>query len=506
MRRLKDLDELRVRLLEIDDLDSTASLARWDQMVCMPSGGGSARGRQLATLGRLAHEKLIDPEMGRLLDRLDHELHSLPPEDDDAALVRVTRRRYERSARVPASLVAALDEHAAKAYQVWTRARPANDFAAVRPHLEKLLDLSRERANCASEYESIADPLIALDDEGMKASSIRELFRVLRARLVPLVRAITSVPAVDTSCVRQGAAAEHQLAFARRVMKAFGYDFERGRLDLTPHPFSAKIAHDDVRATTRVRPDNLTECLFIALHEAGHGIYSQGGRAELEGTPLATPPSAGLDESQARLWENVVGRSRGFWEHFYPQLQREFPQQLGAVALDTFHRAINSVERSLLRGQADEVTYNLHVMLRFDLEIDLLEGRLEVKDLARAWRERFEADFGIPVPDDARGVLQDVHWYSGRIGGVFQGYTLGNLMSAQLYAGAIAAHPEIPEQIANGKFETLRYWLRDNVYVHGAKFTANEVMRRATGSDVSIEPYVEYLNRKYRPLYALDAR
>lgn len=501
---MKDLDELRARLLEVDDLNSAASLARWDQMAYMPNGGGAARARQLATLGKLAHEKFIDPAVGRLLDRLERDMASLPPDSDDASLVRVTRRIYERSIRVPASLVAEFDEEAAKAYQAWTVARPTNDFAAVSPLLENLLELSRRRANCFPGYESIADPLIALDDEGMTASSVRELFQALRGFLVPLVRAIATRAPSDASCLQQPAQADKQLAFARHVIEAFGFDFARGRLDLAPHPFSTRIALDDIRVTTRVRERDFTESLFIALHEAGHGLYAQGGREELEGTPLADPPSAGLDESQARLWENLVGRSRGFWEHFYPRLRDALPEQLNRVDLDTFYRAINRVERSLIRGQADEVTYNLHIMLRFELELDLLEGRLAVKDLASAWRERFEAEFGLPVPNDSEGVLQDVHWFSGRIGGVFQGYTLGNVMSAQLYAAAVHADPRIPQQIATGEFSALRGWLNRNVYVHGAKFTANETIKRATGQQISIQPYVEYLRRKYVPLYQLD--
>jgi carboxypeptidase Taq len=267
-----------------------------------------------------------------------------------------------------------------------------------------------------------------------------------------------------------------------------------------------KFSLGDVRITTRVRENDLTDALFSTLHECGHALYEQGIRAELEGTPLAGGTSSGIHESQSRLWENLVGRSRGFWEHFYPKLQKAFSAQLGKVDLDTFYRAINKVERSLIRVDADEVTYNLHVMLRFDLELDLLEGRLAVKDLARVWRERFEADFGIPVPDDRNGVLQDVHWYSGPIGGVFQGYTLGNVMSAQFHDAAIAAHPGIPAQIARGEFGTLRGWLRDNLYQHGMKLTAAEAIRGATGSDMSIEPYMNYLWRKYQPLYGLEDR
>jgi carboxypeptidase Taq len=500
------LAALKTRLLEIDDLNGAASLLRWDQTTYMPPGGAAARGRQVSTLSRLAHEAFSAAETGRLLDRAAAETASAAYDSDEAALVRVTRRLFEQAVRVPGSLVAEFNEHAAASYQAWTVARPANDFAAVRPLLEKTLELSRRQADCFPGYESIADPLIDFADYGMKASSVRKLFGELRSRLVPIVRAITARPLAEDACLRQFAPADEQLAFGLEVVRAYGFDFERGRQDLTHHPFMTKFSLGDIRITTRVRENDLTDALFSTLHECGHALYELGIRRELEGTPLANGTSSGIHESQSRLWENLVGRSRGFWEHFYPRLQAAFPKQLRDVPVDTFYRAINRVERSLIRVDADEVTYNLHVMLRFDLELDLLEGRLAVKDLARTWRERFEADFGIPVPDDRRGALQDVHWYGGPIGGVFQGYTLGNVMSAQFFDAAVAAHPAIPSQIAAGSFGTLHGWLRDNVYQHGAKLTAAEVIERATGGPMSIEPYMNYLWRKYQPLYGLEER
>ncbi len=503
---MKSTDELKARLLEIDDLNGAASLLRWDQTTYMPPGGAAARGRQTATLSRLAHEKFTDAAVGKLLDQAEREVATLPADSDDAALVRVTHRLYEQAVRVPVSLVAEFNEHAALIYQAWTVARPANDFAAVRPLLEKTLELSRRQAECFPGYASIMDPLIDVYDHGMTAASVREVFGALRQRLVPIVRAITSRAAADDSCLKQFAPEADQLAFGLDVVKAYGFDFERGRQDKTHHPFMTKFALGDIRITTRVREDDLTDALFSTLHECGHALYEQGIRMELDGTPLATGTSSGIHESQSRLWENLVGRSRGFWEHFYPRLQKAFPTQLGGVSPDAFYRAINKVERSLIRVDADEVTYNLHVMLRFDLELDLLEGRLAVKDLARTWRERFEADFGIPVPDDRRGVLQDVHWYSGPIGGVFQGYTLGNIMSAQFFATAVKAHPSIPAEIARGEFSTLRTWLQRNIYQHGAKLTTSELLQRTTGGGMSIEPYLDYLWGKYQPLYSLEER
>jgi carboxypeptidase Taq len=502
---IKPLDELKARLLEVEDLKAAASLLRWDQMTYMPPGGGMTRGRQIGTLSRLAHEKFTDAAVGRLLDRLEKET-AVPADSDEAALVRVTRRLYEQSVRVPTALVAEFEEHTAATYGAWTVARPANDFPAVRPLLEKTLELSRAWANCFPGYASIADPLIELNDYGMKASSVRNTFAALRARLVPLMRAIASRPRADVSCLRQYAPADQQLAFGVKVVAACGYDFERGRLDMTAHPFTTKFSLGDVRITTRVSETDVLDAVFTMLHECGHALYEQGIRRELDGTPLASSASFSVDESQARLWENLVGRSREFWEHFYPRLQQALPRQFEGVDIDTFYRAINCVEPSLVRGSADEVTYNLHVILRFDLELDLLEGRLAVADLPRVWRERFEADFGIPVPDDRDGVLQDVHWYAGRIGGAFQGYTLGNVMSAQLLAAALAAHPEIPGQMASGQFSTLHGWLRENLYQHGAKFTGSEALRRATGMDMTTGPYLDYLWGKYQSLYALEQR
>jgi carboxypeptidase Taq len=498
----KKIAELKARLTEIADLNGVQAVLGWDQSTYMPSGGAETRGRQMATLARLSQEKFIDPAIGKLLDELQKYAESLPPDSDDASLVRVTRRDYERATKVPPDYVSRLSAHQAESYQAWTEARPANDFAKVRPHLEKTLDLSRELANFFPGYEHIADPLIDNADFGMKASSVRILFASLRAQQVPIVKAIASQAAADNSFMRQTFPKESQMEFSRMVVKRLGYDYNRGRDDLTHHPFTTSFSQNDVRITTRVNEKDLGDCLFSMIHEAGHGMYEQGVNPAYEGLPLANGTSAGVHESQSRLWENVVGRSRGFWEFFYPELQKTFPH-LKNISLDAFYRAINSVKRSLIRTEADEVTYNLHVMLRFDFELQLLEGTLAIKDLPEAWHERFTADFGMRAPDDRDGCLQDVHWYFGIVGGMFQGYTLGNVMSAQFYAAALKAHPEIPDEMKQGKFDTLHNWLIENIYTHGRKYTAPELVKRVTGSDVSIEPYIKYLRTKYGELYKL---
>ncbi len=428
---------------------------------------------------------------------------TLPADSDDAALIRVARRDYDRAVKVPPAFVAKFSAHQSATYEAWVKARPANDFAAVRPYLEKTLEYSRELANYFPGYDHIADPLIDFADFGMKAATIRALFADLRKELVPLVQAIAAQPLTDDACLRQNFPEAQQLAFGSAVVKQLGYDFQRGRQDKTHHPFCTTFSLGDVRITTRVKENNLGDALFSTIHEAGHAMYEQGIRRELEGTPLARGTSMGIHESQSRLWENLVGRSRSFWQYFYPKLRVAFPAQFDSVPLDVFYRAINKVERSLIRTDADEVTYNLHVMIRFDFELQLLAGKLAVRDLPEAWRERYKTDLGIAPPDDRDGVLQDVHWFGGQIGGSFQGYTLGNILSAQFFDAALRANPQIPDQIAKGEFAPLHAWLQENIYQHGAKFTANELVKRATGQALTIEPYIRYLRTKYGELYKL---
>lgn len=500
---LVKLADLKSRLSEIDDLNRAAAVLNWDQTTYMPPGGGPARGRQAATLGRLAQEKFVDKAIGRLLDELEPYERSLPFDDDGASLIRVTRRNYLKSIKIPPAFLGEFYAHGSASFMAWTVARPANDFKAVAPKLERTLELSRKMAGFFAPYEHIADPLIDFADDGMRASTVSAVFGRLRERLVPLARQILDQPPADDSCLKQPYPEEAQLAFGRKVVEMMGYDFKRGRQDKTHHPFCTTFSVGDVRITTRVKPNDLSEALFSTMHEAGHAMYEQGVNPGYEASPLQGGTSAGVHESQSRTWENLVGRSREFWAHFYPQLQSVFPVQLGSVGADTFYRAINKVERSLIRTDADEVTYNLHVMIRFDLELQLLEGTLSIADLPEAWNARYQSDLGIAAPGNTDGCLQDVHWYAGLIGGSFQGYTLGNILSAQLFAAAERAHPSIRAEIGHGEFGTLHTWLRDNVYAHGSKYTADELTRRVTGGSLDVEPYVAYLRAKYGELYSL---
>jgi len=497
------LAELKRRLLEIGDLNFASAVLSWDQATYMPAGGATARGRQTAILSKLAHEKSIDPALGRLLDSLEPYGEGLPNESDDASLIRVVRRDFEKAIRLPSDYVERVSAHSSASYITWTKARPANDFAAVQPYLEKNIALSREYAGYFAPYRRVTDPMIDDYDAGMTTESVQALFAALRRELVPVVRAICDQLAADDSCLRGTFPETKQLDLSASVVRRLGYDFERGRIDKTHHPFCTKFSAGDVRITTRVDESDIGQALFSTVHEAGHAMYEQGVDAALAGTPLGWGTSAGVHESQSRLWENVVARGRGFWQHFYPALQAAFPDPFGTIALETFYRAINKVQRSLIRTDADEVTYNLHIMMRFDLELDMLEGRLAVKDLPEAWRARIETDLGIVPGDDRDGCLQDVHWFSGGIGGSFQGYTIGNILSAQFYGAAVKAHPEIPREIARGEFGTLHKWLVAHIHRHGRKFKPNKLVVRATGEPMTIAPYLAYLRGKYGEIYRL---
>jgi carboxypeptidase Taq len=497
------LDELKQRLQEINDLGAAGALLGWDQQTYMPDGGSDARGRQRAMLGKLSHERSVDPALGKLIDELAPYADRLPYDSDDASLVRIARRDFEKAVKVPPEFVARSNAHGSTSYDAWTRAKPENDFARMVPILEKTIALSREYAGFFAPYKHIADPLIDDADPGMTTASIRKLFADLRSELVPIMHAVSEQPIVDDGCLHGSFAEPRQIDFDLSVIDRLGYDRRRGRLDKTHHPFCTKFSIGDVRITTRVNENDVSDSLFTMMHETGHALYEQGVSTTLEATPLGWGTSSGVHESQSRLWENVVGRSRGFWVSFLPELKRAFPGQLDSVPLETFYRAVNKVQRSLIRTESDELTYNLHIMLRCDLEVQMLEGRLAVKDLPDAWRARMRADLGLEPPDDRTGCLQDVHWYSGLIGGGFQSYTIGNILSAQFYTAAVKARPEIPRDTEQGTFATLHAWLRDNIYQYGRKFEPNELIARTTGGPLSMQPYLAYLRRKYGELYRL---
>ena len=495
--------QLRERLAEINDINRAAGLLNWDLQVNMPPAGAEARAHALGTLSKIAHELHIADETGRLIAAAAAELDGASYDSDEAALIRVTQRDYEQARRLPPEFVAELSRESARAHEVWVKARAENKFAAFAPTLEKMFELARRAAEYLGYTDHPYDALLDQFEPGMKTAQVRAIFDELKQELVPLVRAISArLDRVDDSVLHQEFDENKQRDFSYEVIQAFGYDFKRGRVDRAVHPFAQNFSINDVRITTRYDRTFLNPALFGTLHETGHALYELGVDPALERTPLASGTSLGVHESQSRLWENIVGRSRAMWTCFYPRLQAVFPAQLGGVGLDTFYRAINTVQPSFIRVEADEVTYSLHIMLRFEIEQELIGGTLKVADLPDVWNARMKAYLGVVPPTDTLGVLQDVHWSSALIG-YFATYALGNLISVQLWEKALADAPDIPPQIERGEFGGLREWLRANVHRHGRKYMPDELVRRVTGEGIQSRSYMRYLKTKYGEIYGL---
>ncbi|HUG63882.1 MAG TPA: carboxypeptidase M32 [Gaiellaceae bacterium] len=486
------LAELKERLAKLTDLRRTEALLIWDMQVFMPPGGAPTRAAQLATLEEIVHDRVVDDCFGELFEELAPLAASLPHDSDDASLIRVAHRDWDRARRVPTDLAVEFAQAAAESYEVWVKAREDSDFAAFRPSLERIIDLRQRYIECFAPYDDAYDVLLEDYEPGMRTSEIREVFSVL----APELRALVSEHATDEedAFMHGPFSIAGQEALSRELCEAFGATWDQFRLDTTVHPFEVTFGLGDIRLTSRYSEDDLL-ALFTVMHECGHGLYEWGVSRSLERTPLCAGVSATLHESQSRLWENVVGRSLPFWSWFYPRLQETFPGQLGGVPLQSFHRAINRVRRSFIRVDADEMSYGLHVILRFELEQELLTGRLAVKDLPSAWNARFEDLMGIPVPNDSLGVLQDAHWSGGGFG-YFPTYLLGTVLSVQIWEKARIAMPTLDEQIERGEFGELHAWLRENIYALGRKFTPAETVELAVGGPIDPQPYLAYLRDK----------
>jgi carboxypeptidase Taq len=488
------LEQLKERMSEVVDLLGVLRLLNWDQQTMMPPAGVSHRADQAATVQRAVHERIADPEVGRLLEELDSREASLDPGSDDAALIRVVRREHEKAVRVPSSLRAEAARAAAEGRQIWEKAKASSDFASFLPSLERIVELKLRYVECFEPRDERYDVLLDDYEPETSTAEVRELFAELKPPLVTLVAELRERE-VDDSFLAGDFPVDRQRALAHEVLELFGHRPDSWRIDPTEHPFASGAGIDDVRITTNYHRDRL-DSLFSTMHEYGHGLYNHQLPARLRRLPTGLSCSLGIHESQSRLWENLVGRSEPFWRFFYPRVRSTYPEQLGNVSPERFTAAINGVRPSLIRIEADEVTYGLHVMLRFELEQDIVNGRVELSDLPEIWNRKMWDSLGVEVPDDAHGVLQDVHWSAGSIG-YFSTYLLGTVMSVQIWEAMRSDLPDLDERVEHGDFVPLREWLGEHVHALGRKFPPQETLRRATGATIAAGPYLDYLRAKY---------
>jgi carboxypeptidase Taq len=496
-------EQLIEKVHELNDIQKAVGLLHWDREAIMPKAGMAERIQQITTLSRLAHRMGTSDEVGEMIERAVEELDAATDESTEKRLVAEVQRQYEQARKFPSDFVKRRSEVSGKGSGAWQKARANADFAMFEPFLAQQIELGREAAEYLGYDSEPYDALLNLFERDMKSATVRSTFAAVKEATVPLLQAIVERGIqIDDAVLHQPFDVDGQMAFARKIAEAVGYDFDRGYLGTVVHPFATSFSRNDCRITSRWYPDFLNPGLFGTLHESGHAIYEQGTDPAFSRTPLARGTSSGIHESQSRLFENLIGRSYGFWEANYSELQSTFPDQLGSVPLDTFYHAINKVQPSYIRVEADELTYNLHIMLRFELEMALLNGDLQAQDVPTAWNDKMQALLGVTPPNDAEGCLQDMHWSAGMFG-YFPTYALGNLYAVQFYDAALAQQPHLADELANGDVSGLFAWLGENVHRHGKKFTPDEVALRATGQTLTHEPYVAYLTKKFTAIYEL---
>lgn len=486
------MNELKKRSSELCDLQNILALMQWDQEVRMPARASEARAQQFATLSGIVHRRETDPELGRLLDRAESDRDRLSVEE--RALVRVMRRGYDQSTRLPEEFVVEFARLTSESQMKWVDARKKSDFTLFEPSLARIVAMSRQKAAYLGYQEHPYDALLDLHEEGLTASKTSEVFSVLRQ---PLQELVAKLARRDSNEIPFAEPFPHegQVRFAEYLLEEIGFDFQRGCMAQSAHPFSTTLGHHDRRVTNRYKASS-AEFIFTILHEGGHALYEQGIDERYSQTHLDSGVSLGIHESQSRLWENIIGRSRPFWERYYPVLQCEFPAQFGTMALDGFIGEINAVRPGLIRVEADEVCYNLHVLIRFELEKALLEDALAVKDLPAVWNEMYRDYLDVAVDSDANGVLQDVHWSHGSIG-YFPTYTIGNLAAAQFWDAYRQHDPEWETTLAHGDHGKVRHWLTDSIYRHGSVHTPEELLVRITGKKLDSSFFLSYLQGKY---------
>ena len=495
---------------QINDLLCTVNVLNWDSRTQMPSGGAATRGKQLSTLLQLAQGRFTSAEMGRLIDRAESEVQGDDADSYRLRAVQSARSAFEIARRIPSALVAELATRKTVAEQVWEEAKPAGDFARFAPHLAPMVELQKQLADAIGYDDHPYDAFLTMYEPGMTSQRLSVLFSELKAGLLPLLQRIqaSGLPHHGEVLARHFPV-ETQRAFGLEIAQEFGYDLSRGRLDVSAHPFEISFTRQDVRITTRYQPNYLAGAIFGIFHETGHALYEQGVDPSLTRSALTTDflslyavggASFGAHESQSRLWENQVGRSRAFWLLHFPRLQSLFPQQLADVDVEMFYRAVNRVRPSLIRVEADEVTYNLHIMLRTEIEMGLLDGSIAVAELPSVWNGKMEEFLGVTPPNDTVGVLQDVHWSSGHFG-TFPTYTIGNVMAGQFMQAARRDNPGLDDALAQGNYQPLLGWLTENIYRHGRAFSPQELLLRTSGQTLQAAPYLEYLQQKYGELY-----
>ncbi len=494
---------LTERLKELSYLKSTLALLQWDQEVNMPAKGAARRGETMAYLAGLLHDKFLAINSDSCLTDLKHELEAGTLSDTDAAIVREVWREYERETKLPTDFVQELTKHESESTHVWAEARKNNDFARFLPSLERMIALKQREASLVGYTGSPYDALLDTFEPGARTTDVATIFRDLKDFLVPFLAQLQkNKPAIDPNTLNGTFGLAKQQKLNHELARVLGFDFDAGRIDTSTHPFATGITPDDVRITSRYSTTNLFYSVLATLHEVGHALYEQGIESENFGTPLGESISLAIHESQSRMWENMVGRSKPFWQFFYPKLQKTFPKPFATVVFDTFYATLNHVAPSLIRTEADEVTYNLHIIMRFELEKELIEGRLNAKDLPHAWHKKIKEYLGITVPNDSQGVLQDIHWASGLFG-YFPTYALGNLYAAQFFATAEQAMPKLEQDMATGNVQPLREWLREHIHLHGKAHTASSLVLTVTGKPLSAQYFKTYIQNKYNDLYSL---
>lgn len=492
-------DLVRQKYAEIADLSHAAALLSWDQQTYMPPRGATDRGHQLATLSGIIHERLTAPELGDLIEKA-----SGAPDvaSDQRAFLRELSFSRERSMKLPAALVKELTLEASKSFEVWTRARKARNFALFQPSLARMIDLTRQAAECWGYKDTPWDALVPDYERGLTAARVEKIFKPLRDATVKLLGRITTRPQVETRFLEQKWSIDAQREFGMRVARDIGYDMTAGRQDIAAHPFCTNFSIGDVRITTRFSETSLVDGLFGIIHECGHALYEQGFNPEDARTPLAQAPGLGIHESQSRFWEVRIAQSEPFWRHYLPIMQQYFPGQLDDVTPGQFYRAVNIIEPDFIRVEADEITYNLHIIIRFELEVRIFRGELSAVDIPAAWNELYKKYLGLDVPDDAKGCLQDVHWAYGSFG-YFPTYTLGNIYCAMLVEKMQRDLPRLWSDVGGGRFGTVLGWLRANIHRHGRRYDAPELVERVTGKAITCEPLIKHFEAKYGEIYGL---